>query len=916
MAHSRILARMACALAGTLLPFATAGIPSASAQVEQVGIIDSRELSMRAVRVPNGSVTIDGVLDEESWGAMEPATDFRQTEPFDGEPSGARTEAWVLYDEANLYVGARMYEDDVSEIVRQLTPRDDTPANVDYIDISIDPDYDRTSAYLFRVTAAGVQRDEFLHHDTEPDAAWNSTWESAVGEAEDSWTAEIRIPLSQIRVNPSTDPQVWGVDFIRRRAAAGERSIWAWRPRTVNGRVSRFAQLQNMVFPKQERLFEVIPYVMGRLDVAPAEAGNPFFSGKEWSANAGVDIRYGLGASFIVDATFNPDFGQVDADPQVINLTAFETELEERRPFFTRDDRIFDFSLSGGDLIQSRRIGRAPQGEAPDGYDFHEVPLETSILGAAKVTGTTYGGLTVGVLGALTAREFGRAHKVSTGETIRFEAEPRTFYGVVRVQQDWRGGQSNAGVTGTVVRRDLPQDGTLDFLPSQAFSGGVNFVHTWGDREWTLWGFLAGTHVQGSTEAITRLQRSSRHYYQRPDQNYLHFDPTRTSLSGLEWRLEFERLSAEHWTGAIWLAQRTPGYDPNDIGFYNATERLDGGVSLTYSEPVPGTVFRNYSISATSVHNWRHSAAYDIFSADAWGHAHKAGRFTLETEANFMNFWSVETDYTYRPAMLSDTLTRGGPLMVNPGSHNFTFLVNSDQRQYIALEFENTLEDNMRGGGTILSRIGMNARPTNGLTLNLDFQYKAIRDTRQFVSAVTDPAYTPTYGVRYFFGNLHRKEFSIEAGIDWILSPTLSIRAFARPLFSSGNFRAYKQLDSAGNFDFQRFPEGDAVIAGNTVSCVGGTLCRNEGRIHIDYSGDGVADTSFRDQNFNVNSMIGSVVIRWEYSPGSQIFFVWQQNREHLDIYGNFDLQRDARSLFEASGEHAFIIKATRWFNL
>ncbi len=903
-------------IAAACLALQAGGIPFAKAQTEPAEIIDSRNLSMRAMRAPDGGVTVDGVLDEEFWRAAEPATDFRQTEPLDGEVSGARTEAWVLYDETNIYVGARMYEPDVSDIVRQLTPRDDTPPTVDYIDISIDPDYDRTSAYLFRVTAAGVQRDEFLHHDTEPDAAWNSTWESAVGEAEGSWTAEIRIPLSQIRLNPSTDPQTWGVDFIRRRATAGERSIWAWRPRNVNGRVSRFARLENMVFPEQDRLFEIIPYVMGRFDLAPAEAGNPFFSGQEWSARAGVDIRYGLGAGFIVDATINPDFGQVEADPQVINLTAFETELEEQRPFFTRDDRIFDFSLSGGDLIQSRRIGRAPQGQVPDGYDFHEVPLETRILGAAKVTGTTNGGLTIGVLGALTAREFGRAHKVSTGETIRFEAEPQTIYGVVRAQQDWRDGQSNVGITGTIVRRDLPADGTLDFLPSEAFSGGVNFVHTWGDREWTLWGFLAGTHVQGSTEAITRLQRSSRHYFQRPDQNYLRFDPTRTSLSGLEWRLEFERLSAEHWTGAVWLAQRTPGYDPNDIGFYNATERLDGGVSLTYSEEAPGTIFRNYSITATTVHNWRHSAAYDIFSADAWGHAHKAGRFTLETEANFMNYWSFETNYTYRPAMLSDTLTRGGPLMVNPGSHNFTSTLYSDPRQFIAFEFESTLEDNMRGGGTIFSRVGLNARPTNGLTLNLDLQYEAVRDTRQFVMSAADPGYPETYGRRYFFGNLHRKEFSIEAGVDWILSPTLSIRAFARPLFSSGDFRAYKQLALAGNFDFQGFPEGEAVVIGDTVSCVDGTLCRESERIHIDYSGDSVADISFRDQNFNINSLTASVVVRWEYSPGSQLFFVWQQNREHRDVLGSFDLQRDARSLFENRGEHAFIIKATRWFNL
>jgi hypothetical protein len=924
LTYSRFLIRVFCVLvgvqlglAGSVVPLAgfNTGLPQARAQIELGTVIDSRERVMRALRVPNGSIRIDGVMDEEYWARAEPGSGFRQTDPLDGQPAEQDTEVRILYDDNNLYVGGRMHEPDISQIRRQLTPRDDTPQTVDFFDISIDPDYDRTSAYLFRVTVSGVQRDEFLHHDTQPDAAWNGIWESGVSVGTDSWYAELRIPLSTIRFNASPEPQVWGLDFIRRRAAAAERAIWAWKPRSVSGRVSRFGQLQGLVFTQQERNIEVIPYAMGRFDWAEAVSGNPFFDGTKFGFNAGADIRYGITSNFILDATINPDFGQVDVDPQVINLTAFETNLQERRPFFTRDDRIFDFNLSGGDLVHSRRIGRAPQGDAPSGYDFEDIPIETTILGAAKVTGTTVGGLTLGGLAAYTASEFGRAYDVDTDETIRFEVEPATIYGVGRIQQDLREGQTNIGGILTIVNRDLPNDGSLDFLPKQAFSGGMNFEHSWADQEWVIWGFLVGTQVEGSTEAITRLQRSSRHYFQRPDQDYMTFDPTRTSLSGYEWRVEFERLAAEHWTGAIWFAERSVGFDPNDIGFSNATERLDNGLRIEYEERNPGMVFRNYNLSVSTIHNWRHSVVDDFFSWDAWGYAQKSSNYSFDANANFLNYWSVSAGYTYHNVMLSDTQTRGGPLMVNPGSHELEFGLNSDQRNIIALEFGLEYEDNMRGGRTLSPRLGLNARPTEGLTLNVEFEYENSHDARQFVTSVTDPSYTSTYGGRYFFADLFRDEFSIEASFDWILSPTLSVRGYFQPLLSTGNFRTYKQLALPESFNFRTFSEGSAVVAGGATSCIGGDLCKNNGRIFIDYTGDGLSDTSFREQNFNVSSLLGNVVIRWEYSPGSALFFVWQHVREHETDLGVFDLWTDARAIFEERGGHVFMVKATRYMS-
>jgi hypothetical protein len=305
----------------------------------------------------------------------------------------------------------------------------------------------------------------------------------------------------------------------------------------------------------------------------------------------------------------------------------------------------------------------------------------------------------------------------------------------------------------------------------------------------------------------------------------------------------------------------------------------------------------------------------DFWSLDAWGYAHKTGSFNFDANVEFLNYYRFGGGYTFRPAVLSDTATRGGPLMVNPGEHELTFNFNSDPRQIVSFNGGGEFSDNLRGGHGRSLRVGVNARPTDGLNLNLDFEYEWSYDTRQFVTSDSDVSFTPTYGRRYFFGELYRDEFSIEAGVDWILSPNLSVRAYVRPLLSTGNFARYKQLAQSASFNFQRFNEGSASVVGDDIVCAGGDLCKNDGRIYVDYTGDGVADTDFREQNFNVSSLLGNLVVRWEYSPGSQIFFVWQHNRENETDAGVFDVWTDAKAIFEGMGEHVFMIKATRYMS-
>ena len=460
------------------------------ARVAALGMLcihaDARVASSQGTPTPAGAIAtqrttpirIDGKLDDAAWDSATPAGGFVQAEPVEGAPVDQPTEVRILFDEEAVYIAARMSDASPATIARQLVRRDEA-GQYDYFEVSLDPDRDRRTGYRFRVTAAGVQIDDYLFNDISEDRTWDAVWESEVGHDEQGWTAEMRIPLSQIRFEPSVTPQEWGINFGRRRLASNELSFFALESRSKYGRVSVFRSLSGLVLARGARRVEARPYTLARSRTGPTESGNPFFDGREQSAGAGLDLRYGIGPTFTLDATFNPDFGQVEVDPAVINLSAFETIYPERRPFFVDDARIFDFrNISGNNLFYSRRIGRQPQRSNVPGATFVNAADETSILGAAKLTGRTNRGLSLGVLAAVTGREDAEAYFAARDSTAVFMAEPRSGYGVVRALQEMRGGQTLVGGIATFVHRNLPGDGSFDFLPSGAVSAGLNFEHT------------------------------------------------------------------------------------------------------------------------------------------------------------------------------------------------------------------------------------------------------------------------------------------------------------------------------------------------------------------------------------------------------------------------------------------------------
>jgi len=869
---------------------------------------------MTAYRLTDGvAIQMDGRLDEAVWDVAPSYADWVQKTPVEGAPALNDTRVWLLYDETSLYVGAINYDEDPSAIARNMARRDASYAGrSDYFEIMVDPNSDGLTGYRFRVTAGGVQTDRYLYEDDKEDAAWDAVYESLVTVDERGWIVEMRIPLSQMRYETSDLPQTWGVQFGRRRAQDNELTRFSFVSNLRPGRVSQFGYATDLQMTRAARRLEVLPYALTRGHQGPSEAGNPFFDGSEVSGRAGVDISYGLGTAFTLDATINPDFGQVEADPAVVNLTAFETFFQERRPFFVEDARVFDFSLSGGSssLFYSRRVGRAPHGGDSGGADFRDEPDATSILAAAKLTGRTSGGLSAGALLASTREETADAFFTGSGTFRRYGVEPRATYGVARLQQDFNDGQSRFGGIVTSTRRSLPADGSFDDLPTDAWSAGADFEHSWGNREWALWGYLSASRVAGDSLAITAIQEASNHYLQRPDLAWGTYDPGATSIAGADWRLQFERRVGQ-WTGAVWAAEITSGFEANDLGFNTSSERLDGGFSVAYQEVVPNSLFRKSKVEFLTFHNFSHEVLEDPWSLGEWGSGHTAGTARLSSNVEFLNFWTANIAFTLAPDLMSRRATRGGPRMADPGAVGVTLGMGTDNRKLLFLRPRVSLERGRDGSGNETSaNLAMTIQPSTQLLLTLTPSYRRVSTGAQYVAASSAVPYAPTYGTRYLFADLERQEVSMVARANWTFTPRLSLEFFAQPLVSSGDYVAYKQLARPETFDFDTFEEGTSTGAG----CAGGRTCEDESNLRrIDFDGDGVSDLDFTDRDFNIRSLRSTAVLRWEYRPGSTLFFVWQHSQIDRARLGDFDFGRDAGALFNAPSNDVFIVKANVW---
>ncbi len=880
----------------------------------------SRSATRPSIRLATraSDIRLDGRLDDEAWLTADVATHFVQRVPVEGRPADEDTEVRILIDDTYLWIGARMFDREPETIARQLVRRDQD-GQADFFEVALDPNHDRRTGYLFRVNAANVQRDEFIFDDSERDRAWDAVWNSAVAIDSAGWTAEIRIPLSQLRYRASDAPQSWGINFARRRLRTNEETHFALVSRLQRGIISQFATLTGVRAPAARRL-ELRPYASGSLFRGTAEAGNPFRTGRDGSSRIGSDVRVGLGGQFTLDATINPDFGQVEGDPAIINLSAFEQFYEERRPFFVQDARIFDFTLSGGRnrLYYSRRLGRSPRGGAPEGTLFADVPSSVNILGAAKVTGRTERGLSLGALVAITEQADGRAYLSPSEPSRQFLVEPRAENGVLRLRQDFNGGASTIGWIGSALKRSLPGNGSFDFLPRTAFNTGIDWEHQWHDRTWAFFGYVAASDVRGDSTAMLRLQQASNHFFQRPDARQLHIDSSATQMAGVDWRATLEKRRGDHWTGSIWAAEVTPGFEVNDVGFSTRQEVLDGGARINYREITPGRWFRSYNIGVSMFNNWSHDAIAGPPSAAAWGRAHVGGSINLNTNLELNNFWRIDTHSEYRPNTMDRTGTRGGPLMLQPRSFQTRVSVQTDNRAILALEPSFSLTRGALGSGDeTQAGLEIRVRPSSRVEIEVEPRYSRSTIGAQYVATSELIPGAPTFGAYYIFGEVARRELSFPTRINAAFSPTLSFQLFAQPLISTGDYSNYKTLSTAGSFDFDRFGAGTVTSTNAGVVCEGGRTCLDDDLVrHFDLDGNGTSDLTVDEQDFNVRSLIGNAVLRWEYRPGSSIFLVWQRRQRSEVVRGDFSARRDLAALLHAPTDNTFLIKVSYWIPL
>lgn len=844
-----------------------------------------------------GEIVLDGKLDETAWQAATPSGGFMQSYPKPGAAPQDPTEVRVLYDDAALFVGVRMSDAHPDSIAAQLARRDASGIYSDWIHLIIDSYRDRRTAFRFTVNPKGVKKDVYTSNDGAEDVNWDAIWDVATRVDSLGWVAEYRIPLSQLRFgNSPTGPErTWGFQVMRDIARRQERDSWSPWTQKDAGFVSRFGDLRGLVnVPTPQRL-EVVPYVSTRLTRAPGNPANPFFKTSDVKPSVGGDLRYGLPAGLTLTATVNPDFGQVEVDPSVINLSAFETFFPEKRPFFLEGADVFNFGqvyvnndFGSQRYFYSRRIGRQPQRFAggPD-ITFAQAPDQTTIAGAAKVTGKTRG-WTIGLLDALTPQEQADVVLID-GSRSTTPVEPLTNYFVGRVKRDFRGGASVLGSMVTSTVRSVGDGAFKDLLRSSATFGGVDFEHDIQKRTWITTGFLAGSHVVGSESAIASTQLNSSHYYQRPDASYLTLDPKRTSLDGHIAELALAKTGTVY--GSLALKEMSPGLELNDMGFHGRADFRVVSTDLGYQDFKAGEHFRSFGAYGYTNHAWNfgNTSIYQGIGSGAY--------------ATLANFWQAGLSAGFNPTYFSDRFTRGGPVAKVPASWNAGVNGATDSRKPVSFNASIGYTHAQAGDQSSYVSAGVDMRPSTSLHITLSPNLGLQHSTGQFVRGVTDALATSTYGRRYVFADLHQTTLSMDTRIEWTFTPVVSLQVYAQPFVAAGRYSDFKEFKAPRTYDF-------AVYGSDR-----GTIARSSSGIYnVDPDGSGAAPAfQFGDPNFNVRNLRGNAVLRWEYRPGSAIFVVWQQQRSGFEPIGDFDTTRDIGAIFRTVPTNVFLVKATYW---
>ncbi len=844
-------------------------------------------------------INIDGRLDEATWQSGNAADDFTQVEPRDGAPPSQRTSVRVAVDGGALFIAARLYDTSPDAIVARLGRRD-SQTNSDAFTVSIDSYHDHRTAFQFGVNAAGVKLDGMTSNDSQnADASWDPVWEVATRVDSAGWTVEMRIPLSQLRF-ASDSSGTWGVNFERYILRTGETVRWAWVPNSETGFASRFGHLDalgDLAAAKRNRL-EVMPYtvVQGDFDTA-ADKASPFFDGSSGGLQFGADFKYGVSNSMTLTGTVNPDFGQVEADAAEVNLTVFETYFNERRPFFVEGANLFRFGagstgtiFGSPQLFYSRRIGRPPSGRAPRNAAFSEVPEVTQILGAAKLSGR-FAGWSVGLLDAVTAKETAR-FRLSGEDSDESVVEPLTNYSVLSLRRDLRGGRTGLGLMGTSVIRDIDEP-SLNFLRETAHTAGLDFYHRFGRNQYAISGTLSGSRISGDSIAIAAAQRSSARYFQRPDQDYMKYDPSARDLSGYAVSASGGKVAGSWLVGSDFFAT-SPGFEINDVGFQQSADRVFIG----------GRVNRRW---LTGIGPFRQAQSYmNVSRTWTYDQTRVGSGVFAGVNGQLQNLWSGRIDFSRNQSFQSDRTTRGGPLLLIPPQWQLSSQVSSDSRRRATASVYGSLRENESGGHGETAGFGITFRPSSAITLSADPAYSNTHTKGGYLFAYGDPTAVATYGRRHLMADLDQTTFDVTLRSDLALSPVMSLQFYAQPFTSAVDYTVFKAFEQPRTLDFLEYGKNGSTLEYDA-----------EARSYrVDADGPGASPAvAFGDPDFRLRSLRANLVLRWEYRPGSTVYLAWAHGRSMVSESPEFDVRSDFSDLLRDDQRNRLVLKVSYWFN-
>jgi len=871
--------------------------------------------TIEAIRVAN-PIQVDGRLTEQEW-RRPGITDFTQRDPNEGAQPTHKTEVWVAYDDAAIYVAARMYDDHPDSIVSRIGRRD-ADMSSDWFGVCLDTYHDRRNGFFFAAYPSGSIFDGIFFNDSWDDRTWDGVWDVATSIDDKGWTTEMKIPYSQLRF-PKLDEYTWGINFVRGIDRYKEEVWYVMVPKKESGFVSRFADLTGIKNIHPPTRIEILPYVVGKNKITnQIEKKNPFYDGSQTKGSIGADIKLGLGSNLTLNATINPDFGQVEVDPAVVNLSAFETYFEEKRPFFIDGSNYFNFGNGGAnnnvnfnwgnpDYFYSRRIGRYPEGGAQhDGYQ--NFPDATTILGAAKLTGKITDGWSIGTMHALTKREY---VKIVDDDANRFAdvVEPFASYNVVRSLYEFDKGKQALGVLGTATLRDLNRPYLVDNFNRRAYALGIDgWTNLDPDQQLVMTGWFSSTRIEGTPQRMIDIQRSSLHYFQRPDMKYTHVDSTATHLSGYAGRIAVNNQKGNIVFNAA-MGFITPGFESNDLGYLWRTNVINGHIFVGYNWFDPDGTFRRKGFRVATFRN------YD-FDGNKFGEG-----YFLFTNAQLMNYWSFSSTISYSPATFNPSSTRGGPLMRNTRSYNGNLYASTDYRKQIVYEFDIGASRSESGGSWIGFNPSIEWKPTSNINLRLSTSISRditmaqwvpsdniyIPASHKYSNPVPDSTASLTYGNRYIFAEFDQKEISASIRLDWTFTPKISLQLYMQPLISVGHYHAFKELTRAGIYAFNRYGDNSSSIYYNNDSET----------FLVDPDGTGARNFEISNPDFNYKSLRLNTVLRWEFLPGSTAFFVWTRSGEHSENPGDFKFGRDLGNLIQAPDhEDVFLVKVAYWIAL